>query len=134
MIKIQLTIALKQLIEFELKNSTSEEAKMDMWIHEFVILLPALWVAIDLYRHSVGTKNPCKFARVFAWVYCTIVPVFIVWGSVELLKRWATPDYNTRNQTEKLIEQWVRFVQWLPSILTSVVYLFRIRNHKELPK
>ena len=125
---------MKKLIDYELKESSSEEAKMDMWLHEFVVLLPAFWVALDLYRHSVGTKNPCRFARVFAWLYCTIIPVFIVWVSVELLKQWATPDYETRHATEQRIEQWVRFVSWLPSILTSVVYLIRIRHHKELPK
>ena len=94
---------MKKLIDYELKDSTSEEAKMDMWLHEFVVLLPAFWVALDLYRHSVGTKNPCRFARVFAWVYCTIVPVFIVWVSVELLKQWATPNYDTRKATEQRI-------------------------------
>ena len=130
MIMLQITIHLKQLIEYEMKESTSEEAKTDMWLHEIVTLLPAFWVALDLYRHSVGTKNPCRFARVFAWLYCTLVPMFIIWGSVELLKKWSTPNYETRANTEHEIEQWVKFVAWLPSILTSFVYLFRIRNHK----
>ena len=100
MIKIQLTLQLKKLLEYEFIEASSREAKIDMWIYEFIILIPAFWVALDLYRHSVSSKNPCMVARVFAWVYCTIIPTFIVWYSIELLKQWGTPDYETRKRTE----------------------------------
>ena len=84
MIKIQITNHIYQFVSDTIKaNGTEKELIAFQFVHEVLSLIPAFWVAIDLYRHSIKPKIPCFFAKVFAHIYATAMVICLFYCFID---------------------------------------------------
>ena len=120
-IKMQITNHMYKFIDDLVKaKGTHNEQLAFEFVHDVFSLMPALWVAIDLYRHSIKPKIPCCVAKVFAHIYlCTLV----------ILLAFTFADFESIVHRKIAIH---RLYVLVPSFVTCVVYLIRINKVRAL--
>ena len=115
-IKAQITNHIYKFLSDVVKaNGNQNEVLAFEFAHEVFTLLPAFWVAVDLYRHSIKPKIPCFFAKIFAHLYVLALVCLI---GVSFL--------DSKHQIATAVDDKLVFL--IPSFVVSIVYLRKIRQ------
>ena len=118
-IKVQITGHIYKFLDdlVKAKGTHNEELAFE-FVHSVFSLMPAFWVAVDLYRHSIKPKIPCCVAKVFAHIYMVALVVLIFFAAFGE----NTYIYNAFAADKLYI--------LVPSFITCAVYLRRINTVK----